>query len=146
MINNIGWQGKYEIYSNGELIDTIYNRITNQAITVFRDVLKGTSASYAISHIAIGTSSAAVTGAETQLGAEIFRTPDVSQIDVSFQEIKTAFVVLDLEAVGTWQEIGIFANGTATANSGFLLSRILFTKVKSANEEITVYRYDSFNK
>jgi hypothetical protein len=134
------------MYSNGILVDELTNMITNQALTAIRDILKGVSANYPITHLAIGTGTTAVTGAETTLVTEVFRTPVSSQSDITFKEVGTTFVVLDTEAVTTWREIGIFANGTMTANSGFLISRILYTKVKTANEEITIARSDSFNK
>jgi hypothetical protein len=52
--------------------------------------------------------------------------------------------LLDAEAVGNLEEIGIFCGSTATSsvNTGTLMSRILFKKTKTANEEITIRRTD----
>lgn len=143
MIDRYGWLGVFEIrHKKG--IDIIHNRIMQAAITQLRDILSGSAPALQITHLAIGTSSTAITGAETQLGAEIFRTPVALQQVMAYNIMQTSFVVLDSEAVGAWAEIGIFCEGTMTANSGTLLSRILYSKVKTSSEEITITRSDTF--
>lgn len=145
MINTFRWSGSYEIRTNGELTAIVRNTIMQAVLTQFRDALKGTTPALQITHLAIGTSGAAITGTETQLGAELFRTPIAAQSDSAYNKLQTSFVVLDTEAVGTWAEIGIFCGGTSTPNSGTLLSRILYSKVKTASEEITITRTDTFS-
>ena len=143
MIDTYRWVGVFEIqHKNG--IDIVRNRIMQAAITQLRDILSGSAPALQITHLAIGTSSTAITGAETQLGAEIFRTPVALQASTAYNIMQTSFVILDTEAVGTWAEIGIFCEGTMAANSGTLLSRILYSKVKTASEEITITRTDTF--
>jgi hypothetical protein len=108
-------------------------------------VLKGDTADLEIKYLATGTSDVAVTDTDTQLGAEIFRTPiTVGPIDVGVGHIEHRFSILDTESVGLIKEIGIFGGSTAsiTPNSGVLLSRVLWTKNKTNSIEITITRVD----
>ncbi len=78
---------------------------------------------------AVGTSSAAVTGTETQLGAEVARAALSVQIR-ALNVLTWSFVFTATQANVSQQEVGIFLGGTTVANSGSLLSRILQVKVK----------------
>jgi hypothetical protein len=94
--------------------------------------------------MALGTGNTAITNTDTTLDTEIFRTPITLQEDVTTGEIVTTFTVLDSEAVGSLEEIGIFGGSTATASAdtGTLISRILWSKVKTNSEEIEFRRTD----
>ena len=142
---NLGWQGTFEILVNGEKIATIENRVMDDALNKIANILTGTAPNLEIKYLAVGTSNAPVTNTQTQLGAEFFRTPPVSApVLANTGEVATEFILLDTEAVGNIEEIGIFCGSTATstANSGFLLSRILYKKTKTISEEITIRRND----
>ncbi len=70
---------------------------------------------------------------------EIFRTTlTTATTDIDVGEILNEFQALDSEAVATIQEIGIFGGSTATASAdtGTLLSRVLWNKTKSNSEEL----------
>ena len=148
VVNNVasevGWQGKFEIFVNNKLEKVIYNKVTDNVIDQLIETLRGTAPDMQIKYLALGTNNTAVTGLETQLGTEIFRTPITTQSKVGVGELLTEFIVLDVEAVATIEEIGIFGGTTATAsaNSGTLVSRILWHKVKTSSEEITIRRTD----
>lgn len=142
MIN--GHQGKFEIFINGKLETVIYNKVMDTVLEQMVKSLQGTSPDLQIKYLALGTSNTAITTSDTQLGAEIFRTPITTQSAGGIGELATDFVVLDTEAVGTIEEIGIFGGTTAGsgANTGTLISRILWHKVKTSSEEISFRRTD----
>ena len=139
MTNHVG---EYRIIKNG-MLKCIKNAITDLALNAEVQAFLGVNPNIQIKYLAIGTGNAPVDNAATNLQTEIFRTPFISQA-VANNEVTTEFVVLNSEAVGTWKEIAIFGGTTATgaANSGKMISRILYTDDKTALEEITIQRVD----
>lgn len=139
-----GVYGGYEIYINGKYLETVKNRIMNTVLDQFVGCYKGNSTDLEIFYLALGTGNTAITDTDTTLDNEIFRTQISTQTDVGTGEILTEFIVLDTEAVAQIEEIGIFAGSTATssADTGTLISRILWNKNKTASEEITFRRTD----
>jgi hypothetical protein len=148
MTDKLGVSGSYDIYINGKYSQTVKNRIMDTVLSKLVGVYKGDAPDLEILYLALGTDNTAVTDSDTQLGAEIFRAPISTQSDVNTGEILTEFIVLDSEAVGNIEEIGIFAGSTATASAdtGTLVSRILWSKVKSSSEEITFRRTDKISR
>jgi len=144
VINKFGVQGSFEILVNGKLEAKINNRVMNDVLDQMAELYQGNAADLEIKYLALGTDNTPVTDTDATLGNEIFRTPIVSQSKVGTGEILTEFIVLDTEAVGNIEEIGIFGGtgATASADSGALISRILWPKVKSNSEEITFRRTD----
>lgn len=149
-MNKIGWQGKYIVTvknkATGKVTEeVINNRIMNTVLNQLSDTLLGDAPDLEIKYLALGTSNAPVSDNQTQLGAEIFRTQAVNgPVRTQMGQIETEFTVLDTEAVGTIEEIGIFvgSSATASADTGTLLSRILWHKEKTNSEEITIKRID----
>lgn len=143
-----GWVGQFKIQikEKGVIKDThiVDNRITNLALDAIINLLDNIDPNLDIKYIAIGDSAAAVNDNATQLGNEIFR----AQIDTGSRTaigiFNSTFSILDSEAVGQWEEIGIFCGdgATASANTGNMLSRILFSRTKTALEEISITRID----
>ena len=149
MIDNYGYQGYFKIkrkYIDGtERTETIKNAITDVAINQLIGTLLGDAPDLEIKYLAIGTGSAPINNADTQLGTEIFRTPPTTApTETANNEVTTIFTVLDSEAVANWKEIGIFvgASATSTANTGTMLSRILYDEEKTALEEVEITRID----
>ena len=94
-----------------------------------------------ITHLALGTGTTAATSADTKLATEIYRKAYTAKTQglASFQ---TKVIIAPADAVGYIKEIGLFANGTDTADSGTLLSRLLIDKQKTALLQWTiVYKY-----
>ncbi|MFZ5352736.1 MAG: hypothetical protein ACOZCL_08435 [Bacillota bacterium] len=143
MINKIGWQGTFTIETNGEK-EEINNRVMDAALNELIEILIGNAADIDVKYLALGTSNAAVTDSQTQLGNEIFRTQYINRERSATGEVTSKFVVLDNEAVAQIEEIGIFggSTATATANTGTLISRILWSRNKSNSEEINFTRVD----
>ena len=145
MIDKLGISGSYDIYINGKYSETVKNRLMDTVLTQIIGMYKGDAPDLQIYYLALGTGNTAITDTDTTLDTEIFRTPlAVATTDVGTGEILNEFIVLDTEAVGNIEEIGIFGGSTATAaaDSGTLISRILWSKVKSNSEEITFRRTD----
>jgi hypothetical protein len=148
--NVFGWQGIWKIKvtdkNTREVLEEteIKNRIMNQALDELLKVLQGGSSDMNVAYMALGTSNTPLTNTQTELGAEIFRTPPISQNKTGVGELTTVFTVLDNEAVAQIEEIGIFGGSTATASadSGIMISRILWSRNKTANEEIQFSRID----
>ncbi len=150
MINEIGFKGQFVITVKDKVTgkiteETINNRIMNVALNKFIEVLEGNAPDLEIKYLAVGTGNAAITDTDTQLSSEIFRTePVIDTTRIATGQSETEFTLLDSEAVAQIEEIGIFCGSTAGAgaNTGTLLSRILWSKNKTNSEEITIKRTD----
>ena len=150
MINECKWEGYWTIkvidkHTREVLEETeIKNRIMNLALDEMLKVLQGTATDLKIEYMALGTSNTAITNNDLTLGAEIFRTPPIAQAKTGTGELSTTFTVLDSEAVAQIEEIGIFGGSGAsiTADTGTLISRILWSRSKTQNEEIQFSRLD----
>lgn len=146
----IDWSGQFVIQIKNKLTgeikeEIINNRVMDAALNKIIEALDGTAVDMEIKYLAVGTSSAAIADNQTQLTAEIFRTaPVVAPSRTATGQVDTEFTILDSEAIATIEEVGIFCGSTAsgTADTGIMLSRILWHKVKTASEEITLKRID----
>lgn len=91
-----------------------------------------------INYGTLGTSSTAFSNSQTQLVAEVFRKTAAS----SSQTTKTGFIDFfysKADTNGTYQEFGTAIDGTASANTGQLFTRMLTGGwTKSASESMTV--------
>jgi len=150
MINEIGYKGQFVIKVKNKITgetteEIINNRIMNAALNKLVEVLEGNAPDLEIKYLAVGTGNTAITDTDTQLATEIFRTePVVDTTRTATGQAETEFVLLDSEAVAQIEEIGIFCGSTAGAgaNTGTLLSRILWSKNKTNSEEISIKRVD----
>ena len=144
----IGASGKFDIYVNGKLEASISNRLMNAVLDDLAECYQGTAPDLEIKYLALGTGNTAVTNSDTTLDTEIFRTPVTSQTKTGTGAVQTDFVVLDSEAVASIEEVGIFggASATASADTGVLISRILWSKVKTNSEELNIVRTDTISR
>lgn len=90
-----------------------------------------------INYGAVGTNSTAAANSDVQLGTEVARNPIASRTNSNNIAYITAFFAAT-EAVATLREAGLFINGTATANSGTLFSRVIINITKGATETLTL--------
>lgn len=149
MIKNISkWKGKFDIFINGKHAKTLYNIITDVALDEMIEILMGTASDIQIKYLAVGDDDTAVTGVETALGNETFRTAIASQTKTAVGTVTSDFTILNTEAVGSIEEIGIFggAAATAAADSGTLIARLLWSKTKTNLEEISIVRTDEISR
>lgn len=116
------------------------NLIPTVARTAIADHLSNASpspASLRANYTALGTGTTAPANGDTQLETETFRKAIASQTKLNNIAYQTAFYTA-AEAVGTHREAGIFINGTGTANSGTILSRVAINITKGATETLTI--------
>lgn len=149
MIDALGWLGQFKIkvknVETGEVTEElIKNRITNTALDAIINILDNIDPNLDIKYLAIGTDNSPLDDNDTKLGTEVFRTQFTASNNTAVGEFTTEFAVLDSEAVTTWEEIGIFCgdSATASADTGIMLSRILYNRTKTALEEVDITRID----
>ncbi len=136
---------KIKNIDTGEITyEKLKNRIMNAALDQLMKPLTGGTPDVEIKYLALGTGTTAVTDNDSTLDTEIFRVADTTLTANATGQVTSEFPVLATEAVATIEEIGIFAgsSATSTADTGLLLSRILWHHVKTNSEEITFRRID----
>ena len=126
-------KGEYEIWKDGVLVDRFHNII---CVPVYENLLKGlngeTQPSIDVSYFAFGTGITAVTEDDTTLETEGFRKEFTSKSWNGKQFVAICQLATD-EANFTIKEVGIFAGGSLTANTGTLLSHSLRAIEKNSN-------------
>ena len=94
-----------------------------------------------INYTALGSGDTAVSNSDVQLVTEVFRKTTASGTNADNVAYVTAFYDAT-ETTGTYKEAGLFSNGTASADSGVLFSRVLLSAptgiVKSSTETLTI--------
>ena len=105
----------------------IANNLTNASPT---NVMK-------ITHTALGTGAVAPANGDTQLGTETYRNAIASITNANNIAYATGFFSAS-ECSGTYTEAGIFSNGTGSANSGVLLSRVAVSITKTTSQTLTI--------
>jgi len=137
----------------GNVIDVVetHNVVTNLALDLFSEALRGTSVSdLEINWMAVGTGTATGGGApaatDTQLANEVFRK------NVTFQaggtnRMTTITVLSPAEANVAITELGWFgSDGTSTTNSGTMIARVAYSRTKNSGESLQVNRQDTFSE
>jgi hypothetical protein len=102
----------------------------NIVVTIGRNVLArllAGDATYSgqINYGALGSSSTAVSNADTQLGTEVYRKLYASHTTDGNNVAYIDFFYAATDTNGTYQEFGNVIDGTASANTGRLFSHIL---------------------
>ena len=90
-----------------------------------------------ITHGALGSSATAVANGDTQLGTETYRNTIASLQSINNVVYATAFFSAT-ECSGTYNEAGIFSNGTGSANSGVIVSHVNTTFTKTTAQAETL--------
>ncbi len=90
-----------------------------------------------VNYTALGTSSTAAAVGDTTLGAEVYRKALSSGTSVSnIAYLETFFTAT--ETSGTYQEYGMFMDGTSVADSGQMVNRFTQALTKSTSETLNV--------
>ena len=97
-----------------------------------------------VNYHALGTGSTAPAAGDTQLQTEAYRKLLSSQTYANNKAYYTAFYTA-AEVSGTFDEIGLFINGSAAANSGILWDRSLLHIVKQITQTLTIDYEDTFS-
>jgi hypothetical protein len=154
MDNFIKYSGEYHIKVINKVTcevvrdDVIKNMVTDLALNKLINVLKGDDSNMEVAYFALGDSTTAVSASQTTLGNEIFRTAFLSKWNSGTGQVTSSTYIIDTEVVGTIEEMGIFCgpSATITADTGNMLSRILWHHVKTSLEEIQVTRVDTISR
>ena len=152
MESNLHWYENIKIDIrdiNGNLLDTTQfrNQVTNSALNFIANSLRTSTQDNEIKYMAWGSSSSTAEAADTLLSTEYGRKQITSQTSSNTGFCESVCYISPTEGVGTIAEIGWFAgsSATATADSGCMISRVLYARVKTALESITVTRTDTFS-
>ncbi len=148
----LAWSGRltivrYDLAGREIGRDTVENFIMDVALNYVRDLLDGTinSPDTAIKYIALGTSNTAPAASQTQLGTEIFRKAVTKQEVLGTGQLKTVVYIAPYEANQQIEEIGVFAgpNASAQANTGVMIARVLYSRLKTNLEAWNIERTDT---
>jgi hypothetical protein len=88
-------------------------------------------------YIALGTGTNAPANGDTTLQTEVYRNNTASRTNASNIAYISGFIDAT-ETTGTYREAGIFCDGTSSANTGILLSRVAINITKSSIETLTL--------
>jgi len=135
--------GEYHIKSSNGKQWVVKNLIVNGGLENMGALLAGSG--HTVGYLALGNDSSDVSTTDSALGNEIFRTA-VTAIAPSGYSCNSTFNVLNTEAVGTIEEIGIYAGGSDAPNSGTLISRALWHYEKSDSEDLYITRIDTIGR
>lgn len=145
-------------------IQEFHNLITNVGLNMARDMLYGDVSDGEIKYMAIGDDNTAPTVGDTTLGNETFRKARTSQSKPGIRQTRYIQYISPPEAVGNIEEFGWFASRdlilaedsdpltTETSDrliregtdSGLMVSRVLYSRVKTALESLQIERTDTF--
>ncbi|GAB6170945.1 hypothetical protein JCM15765_04230 [Paradesulfitobacterium aromaticivorans] len=154
--NPFGWLGQWEleISENGQIKEVIPlkpNLLTDAGLNMMRDMLSGAITDAQIKYVALGNNATAPANTDIQLGAEQFRkiVTNRNTDPVTPGKLYTELYIADTEANAfRCEEIGWFAGAgaTATANTGIMIARILYSRQKANTESWTIRRTDTISR
>ena len=132
---------------HGEILETkeFHNLITTVGLNMVRDLWEGLIADGELKYVGVGDDNTAPTTADVWLGNETFRKILTSSSEPGDGQLKTIVYIDPSEAIGTIEEIGWFsgAGAGAGANTGIMISRVLYSRIKTALESIQIERTDT---
>ncbi len=128
-----------DIHTGVEQIFEYENLIPTVGRTLIANNLTAATPTNAIrlNKAAVGTGTNAPANADTQLQTETYRNDLASRTNANNIAYVTAFFNAT-ETTGTYREAGIFSNGTGTANSGVLFSRVAINITKTNTQTLTL--------
>lgn len=121
-------------------VDRYHNLIPSTLRNSLATLISGTTVAptFKANYLALGTGSTAPANTDTQLQTETVRGAFTNRTATNNTAYLDEFFSTSQVAGNTYIEAGIFVDGTATANSGYLLSRVAISVVVAANENLTV--------
>ena len=144
----LGWTGRIKVtstYRDGRVeIEEFDNLITDAGRNLLRDALRQPTDAE-IKYIAWGSGTTAPTVANTALGTETGRKAVTKQTVGTAGVVVTTVYLAPFDANMQIQELGWFAGvgATATAGSGVMVARVLYSKLKTELESIQIDRTDT---
>lgn len=133
---------------DGNILDVqeFKNLITTVGLGMVVDLLDGDISDGEIKYTAVGSGTTAPALGDTTLDTETFRKATTSTTQPSVSSLRYVVYIAPDEAIGAIEEIGWFAGAAAGAgaDSGIMISRVLYSRTKTNLESIQVERLDTF--
>lgn len=125
----------------GEVVFERDNMFVQTGVNEITKLVAGSQGAAIPAYVAVGTSSTAVSSADTALkGTELGRKA-IATTEVTGASVKYTVTFAAGEATGVWEETGVFS----AASSGIMFSRALTgTYTKGALDEIKIFWTYSF--
>lgn len=146
----IDWQGnvKVEVMSSGIIVDTtqFHNLITEDGLNWMAKCVYSELYSANIKYMGWGSSNLTPSTGQTTLSSETGRKEITSHtVSTSFTATSITYLA-PTDAIGQIQELAWFVGTSAlsSADTGCMISRTLYSRLKTNLESITVTRVDSF--
>lgn len=131
----------------GQIIDVqeFKNLITTVGKGMFIDFLWGDVSDGEIKYMALGDDNTAPALSDTTLGNETFRKVMTTQAEASVTSLLSVVYVSPSENAVQIEEIAWFAGAAAGAgaDSGIMVSRILYSRLKTTLESLQIERLDT---
>ena len=124
------------------------NLLTTVGFNMLRDGLYGDVTDLRIKYFAWGSNDTAPALTDTTLGTETARQIMTSHSKPANAQHKFNAYLAPATAVGQIEEFGWFAGAAAGAgaNSGIMIARVLYSRLKTNVESITIERVDTFKE
>jgi len=90
-----------------------------------------------VNYVALGTGVTAPANGDTTLETEVYRNATASAANASNVATITGYYTAT-ETSGTYKEAGLFMSGTASADTGTLLSRVAIDITKTVAQTLTI--------
>ena len=146
----VGWSGRLRATVrdvDGRVLHVLErpNVITDGALDLIRDALTSATPVTELLYLALGDDNTAPAASDTTLGNEFFRKRVTSFTSPSTGEVISTTFVAASEANQQIEEVGWFAgDASAAADSGVLVARLLYSRLKDNEESIQFDRTDTF--
>jgi hypothetical protein len=144
----IFWSGSIRIVVESPTrrqIISLRNGISDAGLNLMRDALAGLVSDAEVKYVALGTGSTAPGPGDTKLVAEVLRKA-VIKLEVSGTgQVQTTGYIAPYQGNHAVQEIGWFAGAGAgpAADSGVLVARVLYARMKIKIESWQIVRTDT---
>lgn len=152
MVNDFNWSYnvKIKVLKNGVEIEVVefHNLLVNTGFNLLRDILGQVITDGGIKYMGWGNDNTPAAVGDTQLGTEFGRKQMTSQVAGAVGVMVSTVYISPPEGNDQKiEEFGWFAGvgATATANSGVMISRVLYSRQKTNLESIQVERTDTIS-
>lgn len=117
-----------------------HNLVPNVLRYQLATLISGTTVTptFKANYLALGTGSTTPANSDTQLQTETLRAVFTQRQAVNNVAYLDSFFSSTLVAGNTYNEAGIFVDGTSSANTGYLLSHVAINQTIGANQTLTI--------
>lgn len=119
------------------VVENLLPTVGRTAIAQHLTNVSPTPSALVVNYVALGSGTNAPANGDTTLQTEVFRNAVASRTNSSNIGYITGFYA-STDTNGTYREVGLFINGTASANTGTLFSRVAVNITKTSVQTLTV--------